>query len=254
MSLLLLFNQGSAASAVSQAGGIASVEAFGAAQLNFRVFPAAIASLESFGAASTRFAVTPASIASGEVFGAAAAGFTIRTASIGSVEAFGTASAAFRLAPSAIPSLEAWGGAQLNLRVFLAAAGSAETFGATTALQASPQTIAAATIASAEAFGSTFIGEPPREQYFPPPTQGVQKPERLPRVIPATPRPRRVGAIGMPTAEAFGEPSLSISRAPQVLAAIALQPNTRIGAPALERAPSARQLRDEQDLVFDLAA
>jgi hypothetical protein len=240
--------------AIIDAGGISSSEIFGAAQLNFRIVASAITSLEAAGSPTTRFTVMPTGISSTQAFGTPGVRFTIAAASIASAGAFGSPAVAFQLAPSAIASLEAWGSARLNLRISIGGIGSSEIAGAPTVLQASPQTIGAVAIAGAETFGAAFIGDPPREQFFPPLAQGVLKVDRMPRLIPATPRPRRLGAIGIPGAEVFGEPGFSISRAPQLLAAIALQPHARAGRPAFARAPSARQLRDEQEILFDLAA
>lgn len=244
------------ATTITDAGAIASAVAFGAAQLNLRIFSGAISSLEACGTPTTRFAIAPAEITTAQAFGAASVGFSTTAASIGSAEAFGTPSVAFQLAPAAIASTEAWGSAQLNLRIFIGGIGTSETAGAPTVLQASPQTIEADAIAGAEAFGGASIGEPPRELFFPPPTQGLAKVRhpRTPRLIPATPRPRRLGAIGIPTAEAVGRPELAISRAPQVLEALAFSAVGRAGAPALTRKPSARQLADELEEIFDIAA
>ncbi len=246
---------GAAAQTIVSAGAIATAQAFGSAQINFRIFPGAIASLGAFGTATTKFNVVPGGITTAQAFGTASVGFRITTAAIGSVEAFGTPSVAFRLATSAIASLEAWGSAQLNLRVLASGIGAAESAGTAAVLQASPQTIAVDAIAGGESFGALFIGEPPQEQLFFPPPAGRARPERpLPPRAPAIARPRRLGAIGAPTAEAFGGPELSISRAPQALEALAFSASSRSGTPQLARKPSARQLADELEEIFDIAA
>lgn len=75
--------------------GIASAEAFGAAQLNLGFTASGIVSAEAFGSASVAALITGAGIASAEAFGAAQLNLAFTASGIASLEAFGSATITF---------------------------------------------------------------------------------------------------------------------------------------------------------------
>ena len=121
---------------------IASLEAFGTARLNLKLFPSAIASLEAFG--------SPTVILVGNY---------IYPTGIASLEAFGNPTVlpgAVILQPSAIQSAEALGSPQLNLKLFAQGIPSAETFGTPLVIPGAV-IIQPSGIASLEAFGTPLV-------------------------------------------------------------------------------------------------
>lgn len=90
MSLLIALQGGSgSAHSITDAGGIASVEAHGGATISVAIAAAGIASAESHGAATISAEVSGASIPSAETFGAPALNAVIQSSGIASAEAFG---------------------------------------------------------------------------------------------------------------------------------------------------------------------
>ena len=121
---------------------IASLEAFGTAKLNLKLFPSAIASLEAFG--------SPIVILVGTY---------IYPTAIASLEAFGNPTVlpgAVILQPSAIQSAEALGSPQLNLKLFAQSIPTAEAFGTPLVIPGAV-IIQPTGIASLEAFGTPLI-------------------------------------------------------------------------------------------------
>ena len=121
---------------------IASLEAFGTARLNLKLFPSAIASLEAFG--------SPTVILVGNY---------IYPTGIASQEAFGNPTVlpgAVIIQPSAIQSAEALGSPQLNLKLFAQGIPSAETFGTPLVIPGAV-IIQPSGIASLEAFGTPLV-------------------------------------------------------------------------------------------------
>jgi hypothetical protein len=117
--------------------GIASAEAFGAAQLNLAFTATGIASAEAFGSASVAALITGAGIASAEAFGSAQLNLAFTASGIASAEAFGAATvtlggATQSLTPNGIVSAEAFGSAQLNLAFTASGIVSLEAFGSAT--------------------------------------------------------------------------------------------------------------------------
>ncbi|WJR32415.1 hypothetical protein P3F83_18055 [Mycobacteroides immunogenum] len=134
------------------AGGIASAEVFGTAQVGFRVAVPGIASAESVGAPT---------VAVGPV--------TVAPASIGTAEAFGVAAVGQRVAPSSIAPAEAFGNPKVNMALTAAGIASAEAFG-TPAVGRGAVGVAPAGIASGEAFGALTVTQTATIYYN---TQGV---------------------------------------------------------------------------------
>jgi len=121
---------------ISEAGAIASLEAFGSHQLNLKLEPSSIVSLEVFGSISMGVLLQPSGIAS--------------------LEAFGTAIVAGPLTVSSIASLETFGTAQLNLTIYPFTIIMSEEFGIPGILGA----LTISGIASLEAFGAVVIAGP----------------------------------------------------------------------------------------------
>lgn len=145
MSLLLLFNGGTAAQTISPTG-LASAEAFG----SDTVTPGPVT-------------VSVTGIASAEVFGTAAVGSLIAPAGIASAEAFGSDTITpgpVTISPSGLTSAEAFGTAVVTTpqTVTVTGVASAEAFGA--AVLATRQVISPNALASAEAFGTPSVGVP----------------------------------------------------------------------------------------------
>ncbi len=136
---------------ISEAGAIASLEAFGTHQLNFTIFPSGIASLESIGTAILAGPITVSGIASLEAFGTHRLDFTILPSGITSLEAFGTHIISITISPTGIASLEAFGTHRLDFTITITGITSLEAFG--TAIAAGPITVDTG-IASLEAFGT----------------------------------------------------------------------------------------------------
>lgn len=120
------------------ATGIASLEAFGTARLDFDLIASAIATAEAFGTARLDLNLAASGIATAEAFGTARLDHIVGATGIASAEAFGTA--------------------QLNLEIVLAGVASGEAFGSHAVNLDTEQSITAAgNIASLEAFGAARL-------------------------------------------------------------------------------------------------
>lgn len=121
------------------------------------VLASAIASLEAFGTAEVQRRIEPTGIASAETFGTAQVDQRLRATGLASAEAFGTAAvlSASILQPSGISSAEGFGEPQVVLRLEPAGIPSAEVFG--TPLILAQTILYPDGIATAEAFGSAKV-------------------------------------------------------------------------------------------------
>jgi len=172
-----LYGEGAAAAlTITDAGGIASAEAFGGSQVNLWTHPSGVASVEAFGNAITtgpiittgissseafespkvNLKILASAIASLEAFGAAQLNYILSMTGIASLEAFGTPIVSGPIIAVGITSDEAFGTPQINLIVFPSGITSEEAVGA---LQVNLNILAQA-IASAEAFGAPIIAGP----------------------------------------------------------------------------------------------
>lgn len=113
---------------------IASAEAVGAAQLNFRLFPTAILPAEAVGSPQLNFRVSPPGVASAEGFGTPHLNFVLHVTGLASAEAFGAArvTQGSIIVVSGIASQEAFGSPTVALLLGVITPGSissGETFG-----------------------------------------------------------------------------------------------------------------------------
>ena len=81
---------GLSAQNISNAGGIASLEAFGTANLNLNILVSGIATAEAFGTPTLNLNILTSGIASAEAFGTANLSLNILVSGIATAEAFGT--------------------------------------------------------------------------------------------------------------------------------------------------------------------
>ncbi len=161
------------------------------------LLPTAIASLEAFGTAQLNLRLAPTAIPSAEAFGSAQLNLRILAQGIASLEAFGTALVNVQqtLLPTGIASLEAFGTPQLNLRLLAQAIASAEAFGTPTVVLT--QYLLPTGIASAEAFGTALVNV--QQSVLP---TGIASLEAF-----GTPQLNlRILAQAIASAEAFGTP------------------------------------------------
>lgn len=138
---------------ISDAGAIASLEAFGGSQVNLWTHPSGIATGEAFGTAVATGSIIVTGISSSEAFESPQVNLNIAASAIDSLEAFGTPQLNFILSMTGIISEEAFGTPKANFILYPNAISTAESFG--TPIIAGP--IIAQGIASAEAFGTAKV-------------------------------------------------------------------------------------------------
>ncbi len=220
---------------------IASAETFGGGVLSSvaSIAPASMASAEAFGSALPKGSntISMSGISSAEAFGSAAAASlsVIAPASIVSLEAFGTVSAGglSGVSPNTIASAEAFGSAVLSSVRTVSPASISPTvaFGsASLGLQ-----VTASSIGSAEAFGSAALGITTTEVIPSPLIVDAIEPlppvEYYRSVLITVNAPVGIEAIGIPSQEAFGTPTVAYTVdafLPPSLVIDAIEPPERI--------------------------
>jgi hypothetical protein len=154
--------------------GVASLEAFGTAALSLSIAPGGLVSAETFGTAILGLFLTPDGIASLETFGSHTLGVVLVVTGVGSAETFGAhvlAPGAVAIQPDGATSLEAFGAPHLSKAVTPMGISSDESFG-TANLFMWLAIIAAVSIESGEAFGSTCLLYPDFIVYTSAPPRG----------------------------------------------------------------------------------
>jgi hypothetical protein len=191
--------------------GIASAEVFGAASLSVgpvSLVATGIASAEAFGShtVSTIVFVSTTSIGSSEAFGNPIAQVGIVGTGIASAESFGSATVVpgqVAITTTGISSAESFGSSTITrgaVTVSPTGIGSAEAFGITIVIPAG-LVIVPAGLASAEAFGTTTVSPGPVAIS----SVGIASAEAFGTLIVQP----GVVVTGIPTAEAFGAPTLA---------------------------------------------
>lgn len=199
------FGAPSLAAVVSPAS-VASAEAIGAPIVVASVVPAGVPTAEAFGAPAIAAQIAPAGLSSAEAIGSAQLAAVVSTAGVATAEAFGAPVIGASIVAAGIASAEAIGQPALAANVQTSGISSAEAFGQPTVGGAAAADIFGASIASAEAFGSPALAAVVQPA-------GVATAEAIgqPTVGSAA---ALVDVAGIPSAEAFGTPALAVVVAP----------------------------------------